>query len=215
MLTIHHDDEAGFLADQELFHNNAMAGLTESIARKHVLAGIDSLLLGLRQDDTLAGCQAISLDDDRCTLLFDVGNGFIQVGKVAIGGGRNPVARQEILGEGLGALKLGSRGAGTENTQAGYLKTINDTRYQWHFRTNDGQAYGIFTGEVQQRVYVFGADIDILQFVFCGSAGIARRYVYRFYTGGLCRFPGQCVLAAATADYQYFHWLSAGSDACR
>ncbi|CKW10773.1 Uncharacterised protein [Mycobacterium tuberculosis] len=43
------------------------------------MSGFDRLLNRLSNDDTLPKCQAIRLDYDRRTMLFDIGLGFLEI----------------------------------------------------------------------------------------------------------------------------------------
>src|SRR5690606_9777807 len=54
VLAVHHDDEAGFLAFQELFDHHPMAGGTKGIAGQHILDRLFRFLLGHGHDDAFA-----------------------------------------------------------------------------------------------------------------------------------------------------------------
>ena len=57
-------------------------------------------------DDAFARRQTIGFDDDRCALLMNVVERRFDLGKNGIGGRRDSVPREEILGERLAPLKL-------------------------------------------------------------------------------------------------------------
>ena len=78
---------------------------------------------------------------------MDESDGFIDICKLSIGCGGNAVARHEILGKGLGALKLSSRSGGAETSKASRSESVNDTGYQWCLGADDGQTNLLVTGK--------------------------------------------------------------------
>ncbi len=80
---------------------------------------------------------------------------------------------QEILGEGFGAFQLGSGFGRAEDFQAGCAEFVDDADHQRGFRADDGEADVLLFGESQQRRDVGGADADVFDFGFTGSAGVA------------------------------------------
>ena len=115
------------------------------------------------------------------------------------------MAREEVLGEGLGAFELRGTRTGPEATQAGLPEFIDDTRDQRGLGTDDGQVDGVLAGEGEQGRNILGTDGDVLQTRLPGGSGVARSHPDLGHAGGLSRFPGQRVLAPAAADDQYLH----------
>src|SRR5690606_28356433 len=208
VLAVHHDDEAGFLAFQELFDHHPMAGGTKGIAGQHILDRLFRFLLGHGDDDAFAGRQAIGLDHDGRTFLTDVGQGLVHVGEVLVVGRGDLVASQEVFSEGLGAFQLGGRLGWAEDLQAFALEVVHDTFYQWGLRAHDGQGHAFLLGEVAQPFQVQNVNGDIANLGLAGGAGIAWRYEHLFHLGGLGGLPGQGMFPSAAADNQYFHVYS-------
>ena len=71
-----------------------------------------------RDDHALAGGQAIGLDHDRRAFFADVGQRRIDIGMHGVVRGRDAVAREEFLGEGLAAFELRRGGGRPEDAQA-------------------------------------------------------------------------------------------------
>ena len=104
-----------------------------------VLEGSLGFLSGLGHDHTLAGCEAISLDDNTVVDGVEVlASGFV-VDEVLVAGGRNVVTLHEVLGEGLAALKLGGGRARTEDLDIGsiMLEVIGDASDKRSLRARD------------------------------------------------------------------------------
>ncbi len=107
---------------QEFLDHHARAGIAELVVAEHVGDGVLGFLQRHRHDHAFAGRQAVGLDHDRRADMLDV---FQRVGFVfehRVMRGRDVVAGQEILGEGLAAFQLRGRLAGSENLQAVLLE---------------------------------------------------------------------------------------------
>src|SRR5690606_542534 len=96
-------EEARFLAGQEFLHDDFGPRSAEGAAEAVVDRG-ERLVLRHRHRYALAGGEAVGLDDDRRALVADIGFRGVGGGESAEGGGRDIVARAEILGEALGAF---------------------------------------------------------------------------------------------------------------
>ena len=100
--------------------------------------------VGRRADhDALAGREAVGLDHDRrAAARAPRPRRSVASVNVRIGGGRDAVARAEILGEGLGALELRRRAARAEAAQAGRRERVDDAEHQRRLGADDGEVDG-------------------------------------------------------------------------
>ncbi|MNF87052.1 hypothetical protein D3C84_695070 [compost metagenome] len=114
------------------------------------------------------------------------------------------MACQEILGERLGAFKLGRAGGRAEAIQATAAEQVDDTGNQWHLWANDGQGDVLF-GEVRKLFQGQDVDGDVLALGFNGGAGVARGNKNLRHAWVLCDFPGQGVFTSTAADDQNIH----------
>ena len=109
---------------EHLLDHDDVAGLAE---RVEALVDAGEGLLGvLRDDDALAGGQAVGLDHDGATELAHVGGALVLVGEGTVGGGGDTGALHDLLGELLGALHLGGLGTGAEARDAGGADRVSD-----------------------------------------------------------------------------------------
>ena len=100
--------------------------------------------------------------------------------------------------EGLVCFELCGGAAGTESLYSGRLECIDDTPRKRVFGADYSKPYALLFGKVDEPVCVIDADIDI--FAATGGAGIAGGGVERAQILRLGQFPGESVLASATAD---------------
>ena len=106
MLSVGDDDKAGFLAIEEFLDHHARRRIAEGLLAEHVVECGFGFGQRHRDDDTLAGSEAVGLDDDRRALLANVRQRRRQFGKHGVVGGRNVVTREEVLCERLAAFEL-------------------------------------------------------------------------------------------------------------
>ncbi len=184
-----------------------MAGVAEFVAVEHVAHGGFRLFQGHRHDHALAGGQAVGLDYDGRALLAHIGEGFVHIGEVAVGGGGDVLAGQKVLGEGLGAFQLGSGLAGAEALQAAALEVVHQAVHQRRLGADDGQRHAFALGQVGQAGLIVDVQGHVFQLGVAGGAGVARRHQHFLHLFRLRHFPGQGVLAATAADDQDFHGL--------
>ena len=181
VIAIDHDNEAGFLAVEEFLDDDARTGIAQLVAGQHVVDGGVRFIQAHGDDDALAGGQAIGLDDDRRTLLVNVGMRCGRLGKRCEFGSRDGVAGHEALGEILGGLELRGFPGRPEYLQAAGAEDID-------------HAGG------ERRL---GA--DVFQLVLARRAGIAGGDIHLLQSGRLRQLPGHGVLAAAGTDNEEFH----------
>ena len=108
-LTVGKGQQRALGTNEHLLDNHGVAGIAKGAAKAlaHGLLGLRKLS---RHDNALACGQAVSLHDQRGTLLAHIGESRSLVSKRAIGGRRNAGTLHELLGEQLGALHLGALG---------------------------------------------------------------------------------------------------------
>ncbi len=99
LVAIDQSKEGKLLTRQELLDDHAGTRVAELVVQEHLPCRFDRLLDGFRHDHALAQCQAVRLDHDWCTLLFDVGFGFFEVGKCAKGCCWNAVFDHDLFGK--------------------------------------------------------------------------------------------------------------------
>jgi hypothetical protein len=109
------------------------------------------------------------------------------------------VARQEILGECLGAFQLRGALGRPEALQATGAEQVNDTGHQRDFRTDDGQR-DVLLGEIRQLLQRQYVDGNVFALGFSGSASIARGDEDFLDTSVLRDLPGQSVFTATAAN---------------
>ena len=97
-LTVGKGQQRALGANQHLLNDNGVAGITKGTA-KALAHGLFGLLELSRHDNALACGQAVSLHDQRGTLLAHIGKSRSLVSKRAVGGRRNAGTLHELLGE--------------------------------------------------------------------------------------------------------------------
>ena len=129
IFAIYHGNEAGFLANEKILDDHAMAGIAIFITLKHVFNGSDGLCFSFRNNYTFAGCQAVCLYHDRRSAGLHIGDGGGRVSESFKGSGRNAVAFQEFLGKSFGAFQLGGGSRWSKTGQSLLLEKINNAFY--------------------------------------------------------------------------------------
>ncbi|MDT4815202.1 hypothetical protein FQZ97_482260 [compost metagenome] len=204
VLAVDHDDEAGFLAVEELLDHHPRTGVTEGVAGEHVAHGVFGFVQGHGDDHALARGQAVGLDHDGRALLFQVGQRRLDFGEVLVVGGGDLVAGQEVLGEGLGALQLGRAGSGAEDGELAAAEQVDHAFHQRRFRADDGELH-VLLGEVGQLLQGQHVDGDVLALGFGSRAGVAGGDEDLLDARVLRDLPGEGVFATAAADDEYVH----------
>ena len=111
----------------------------------------------------------------------------------------------QFLGERLARLYLGGGPGGAEDSQTLRQKPVGDAGRQGCLRPDDGQVNLEVSGCLQQRLDVFGFDIQILGEP--SRAGIARSGINPANFGALGYLPYQRMLPGPTPNNQYFQIL--------
>ena len=191
-------EDRDLLALEELLHDDVRARLAEDPALEHVADGA----IGLRRigadDGPLAGGETVSLDHRPVPQLPDERPGRARIVEGPEARARDPVPREELLGEDLRALQRGRGARWAEDRAAAGLEEIGQAEGERRFRANHRQIDALPIGEIGDRRDVVGPDGHALG--DARDAGVARRRVERPEPGALRELPGEGVLAAAAAD---------------
>ena len=109
------------------------------------------------------------------------------------------MAHHEGFGELLTSFELGSCQRGTDHRNVAdlivFMEEISNTPYQRFLRTYDHEVDVIRQYELLNGTEVVGVDIDIGAAL--SGAGISRSDEKFDYTGTLCNFTGESVLATS------------------
>ena len=89
-----------FSFEKFLYHYTT-AGVAKGIAREHIGDSFLGLLQRFGDDYTLARCQTIGLNDNRCALLTQVSQCRFDLSEICISAGGNLVASEKVFGEGF------------------------------------------------------------------------------------------------------------------
>lgn len=122
-VAVREGEDRQLLAREELLDDDLLARGAKLPADHDVVQAGERLGLGRGDDDALAGGEARGLEDDVVLDALDVLDGGGVVLEVAVLGGRDGVARHEVLREGLGALHGGRTDVRTEDGDADCART--------------------------------------------------------------------------------------------
>ena len=184
---------------------HAPAGPAEASAAEHSRHGLFRGGHIPGQDHTLAGGESVCLHDNGSAGLPQIGEGGIYIREAAVSGRWDPVTRQEVLGEDLGAFQASCRPAGSEAPQPGLLKGIDHAFDQRRLWPNDGEVDPVCGREGAERLGIFGGEVDVRHPRLGRRTSVARRHMDQLHHGRLGCLPGQGVLAPAASDHQYLH----------
>ena len=129
-----HDDEARFLALEELLDHHARAGGAELVLAEHRVDRGVRFLARRGDHHALARGEAVGLDDDRRAVLVDVGLRLAGVGEGRVARGRDAVAHHERLGEILRRLELRRGARRAEDAQPRLAEGVDHARGERRFR---------------------------------------------------------------------------------
>jgi hypothetical protein len=153
-----------------------------------------------RHDDTLAGGDAIRLDDDRRPHLRRVVARGSSFREALIGGGRNAGLGAEILGVALRAFEARRFPARAEHLDAGLFEGVGQTRHQRCLRTDENQIDHVVAAKIDHRVMIERIQTD--QIGKHADARIARGGIKLAEAGRFPQRPCQRMLAAARSDQE-------------
>jgi hypothetical protein len=127
---VDHDDEARFLAFQEVLDHHARTCCAHRVVDEHRVDRGVGFGLRLRDDDAPCGGEPVRLDHDGHAALRDVRVRLACIGERSIPGGRQPMPLHERLGEILGAFELRRGARRAEDGEVRFAKRIDDARGQ-------------------------------------------------------------------------------------
>ena len=131
VLAVDQSEQARLLAAEAILDDDRLARHPKSAA-KRLIEGVESLLDGRRDGDALTRGEPVRLDHDRGAARANVGSRRIGRGsrERPMGRGRDAVANAEGLGEGLGALEAGGRGARPKCLDPRRLQPVDQTEHE-------------------------------------------------------------------------------------
>jgi hypothetical protein len=132
-----------------------------------------------------------------------------RVAEALVRAGRDAVAHEKALGELLGALQLRRGARRAEDAQAARPEEVDDARGERGLRADHREVDLLARGEVAKLAEV--GDRDVLDPGLARRTAISRRDEHFLHPRARCELPRERMLAAAGADHQELHVLSAGS----
>ena len=156
-----------------------------------------------RDDDALAGSEAVVLDHVGGTELVQRRRGLVRRGAQPGRGGGHAGRCHHVLGERLGSLELRGGGRGAEAGDSPLGDGVRDPGDQRRLGTDDDQVHAELLGQRGDIGTVHR--VDVVESGDGGDPGVARRGVHLgdVRVEGEC--PGQRVLAPAGADDEGLH----------
>ena len=135
--------QGAFLAAHVILDDHPGPGLTETPVDEHLLQGIQGLIQGHGHGHPLAGSQSVGLDHNRCAMLPYVLLCRFQAIESGIGGGGNPMAPHQGLGEVLGSFNLRGSPGGAESAYTGLGQVVDQAFDQGLFGANEDPIDGV------------------------------------------------------------------------
>lgn len=192
-------EQAALRADQHLLNNH---GGTRGAKRAG--EALVHRVLGLRKlggdDNALSGSQTVGLNYQRRALLANIGERILLVIKAAVSGGGDAGAVHELLGEALGALKLGASGTRAKAGHAQCAHGIGDARDQRGLGANNHQANTRALYKISDNLGVRLVYGNV--FAHVERTAVARSNIELAAAGRLGELLCQGVLATAAAQQQ-------------
>ncbi len=196
-------EEACLLAGHELFQYHFRARCAKR-AGEHVLDRLDGLALRFGDNDALARCQTICLDDDRQPEIRERRDRAVLAVDAFIGGSRNPGPLAEILGKAFRSFQLRRLLTRSEYRISLHPQIVGEAIDQRRFRPDHHQADRMTQAEIHHGAMI--RDIQIDQCRMLGYAGVAWRGIKGRKAGRLRQLPGQSMFAAAAAQQKDVHF---------
>lgn len=161
-VTVREGQDRELITLEEFLNDNLVTSVTKGLVLHNLLESSVSLLLGLRNQNALAGSKTRSLDNDIVVDLGNISLGLFVISKVFEFSSRNIVLGHEVLGESLGAFHdgglLGRTKGGDANLSEGSLDTVN----QRLLRTGNNQVDIGLQSKLDQLGEVTAANVDVL-----------------------------------------------------
>ena len=144
--------------------NSSMTTLSPAGPKRpaNIACGGRDGFVGRRADHhALAGREAVGLDDQRRALRAHPAGVEARAREGGVGRGRDRVAAQEVLHEGLRALEPRGEPARAEAAQARGLEGVDDAEHQRTLGAHDREVDPLGKREAQQGRHVVGRDVDV------------------------------------------------------
>ena len=119
---------------------------------------------------------------------------------------RNFVSLQKVFTERLRPFELGSSFTRAETRQSCRIEVVHQSRYQRHFRANNGKANPLALSKSEQPWEIIRRDIDIAQSRLPSGTRIPRRNQHLGNTCTLHQLPRQGMFTPTATNHQYFHY---------
>ena len=143
-------EDRRFFPFHKFFDDYRPSGTAEAVSFQHVFYGINGFFFALGNDDALACCQTVRLDDNRILpVVFQVFHGLVFIGKYLIGCCRNIVFLHQVLGKSLGPFDTGSCFRGAKEGQPLCFEFVCQTFSENRFRPCNGEIHLHQSGKVQ------------------------------------------------------------------
>ena len=163
-------------AFHKFFDDNARTALAESLVLDHGADGGFCFLHRLRDNDALAECQTVGLDDDGRALRINIGAGGVRVGEELILCRGDAVFFHQILGKCLARLDDGGLFVGAEARNARLGQRVHRAEGQRIVRRDDGVVDPVRFRKFDLRGDVLCADLRHADRVG-GDAAVTRQAV--------------------------------------
>ena len=161
-------DEGGFFAHQFFFDDDASARGAENLVAHDRIDGLSRLVDRFANRHAFSGREAIGFDHDGRADFLQVLVRGLGVLKGAVGCCRDACFFEELLGEGLAGLELGTVLVGAEGTQPAPREFVDQPTRQRCLGPDDGEVDLLLFGQVGEPLDVIGGHGDAFG-VLCDS----------------------------------------------
>ncbi len=203
-LAIAHHQKRQLITLQTFFQHDTRAGFAQHLAAEHVFGGALCFILGLRDDHTFAGGEAVGLHHNRCMEELQRLVDFFLAGADGILRRRDAVPLHELLGEALARFQPGGGARGPEDRPAPLLKFIHHAQRQGQLGSDHGDVGCEFAGELHQRIEALQVGSDTLR--IGRNAAVTRSAVELLDPRRLPQLPHDRMFATTATEDKYLHW---------
>mmetsp|Transcript_95138 Transcript_95138/g.246318 ORF Transcript_95138/g.246318 Transcript_95138/m.246318 type:complete len:384 (-) Transcript_95138:51-1202(-) len=201
---------AALLADEQLLNHDLVASRTKSLVHHDLLDSSLGLFNVLRHEHPLPSSKPAGLDNHLTPCSVLILNVFVCgvmiPGIEGFEGSRwQVVLCEEVLGESLGRLKLGSHLRGTEAWDAGGCASVRETGAKRRFRADEDQGDLLLLSNTHEALNVAVGNGEVRHAVLCGCAPVSRRAENVLHLRRLPEFDGNGMLAPTATNDQDIH----------
>jgi hypothetical protein len=203
-LTVNEGQQRQLLTVQELLDHHLRAGLSENFANQALIDSVDRLFDCIGHDNTLAGGQTGSLDNQGGALFLDVPTGAFQGAEhLEIGRGDTCTACK-LFAEAFGPLQFRGAARRAKGGNTLLLQAVNQAENQGYFWPYHHDVWTFGPGKTQQPIDILYLDPDTLRHT--GDTGIAWSTPEFSAAGRLGNLPSQGVFPPTAPDQQDFQY---------